>query len=50
MKRTLENCTYAKRYEPQQRNGKCLGVAKDTDEPFEICKSCELCESHEVEE
>jgi hypothetical protein len=49
MKRTLTNCVMAKKYEPEQRNGKCLGVAGNTDEPCLICMGCELCESYETE-
>ena len=50
MKRTLKNCVMAKKYEPEQRNGKCLGVAGNTDEPCLICMGCELCESYEIQE
>ena len=50
MKRTLKNCVMAKKYDPEQRNGKCLGVAGNTDEPCLVCMGCELCESYETQE
>ena len=48
MNRTLENCNLAKKYEPEQRNGKCIGVGQHGDEPVEQCQKCKLYESYEV--
>lgn len=51
--RTLRNCALIKNMvqkgigEPEQRNGRCLGYAGNTDEPCETCKECNLQESNE---
>lgn len=46
MKRTLENCKLAKKYEPYKRNGRCTGVGKCGYEPVEQCQKCKLYDSY----
>ena len=51
MKRTLKNCTIARKYGvSEQKNGRCIGVGQYGDEPFEPCQECKLCESYETQE
>jgi hypothetical protein len=48
MKRTLENCTIARKYGVnEQRNGKCIGVGQYGDEPIEACQKCKLYVSYD---
>lgn len=57
MKRTIQNCSYAKRMvrrglgEPSVAGDKCMGYQRgeNDDEPCETCKECKLNEWHESE-
>ena len=42
MKRTIENCSVAKKYGADIEDEKCLGVRQNGDEPIEKCRECKL--------